>query len=174
MTCARCQDTRWVCEEHPEMPMGHDGCGGAGDPCPDCNAPKDGDPPALPPDFEISFDDLPGPVQRYIHELESTRDPSGELRELFRLREENAMLRRECEQLCGGLDAAIRAANLALFVINKQGVMPNSSWESGFKSDLAKATAARDGAPITQKAPAPAGAEAGQVGVDRRLEQEQK
>lgn len=46
-------------------------------------------------------------------------------------------------RLRGGLDAAIRAANLALFVINKAGVMPNSSWESGFKSDMAKATAAR-------------------------------
>jgi hypothetical protein len=35
-----------------------------------------------------------------------------------------------------GLEAAIRAAKLALFVINKQGVMPNSSWESGFNADL--------------------------------------
>lgn len=49
----------------------------------------------------------------------------------------------EIERLRDGLDAAIRAAKLALFVINKQGVMPNSSWESGFKSDLDKATAAR-------------------------------
>jgi FAD/FMN-containing dehydrogenase len=35
-----------------------------------------------------------------------------------------------------GLEAAIRAAKLALFVIRKQGVMPNSSWESGFNSDV--------------------------------------
>jgi hypothetical protein len=49
----------------------------------------------------------------------------------------------EIERLRDGLDAAIRAAKLALFVINKQGVMPNSSWESGFKSDLDKAIAAR-------------------------------
>ena len=35
-----------------------------------------------------------------------------------------------------GLEAAIRAAKLALFVIRKQGIMPNSSWESGFESDL--------------------------------------
>jgi hypothetical protein len=48
----------------------------------------------------------------------------------------------EIERLRDGLNAAIRAANLALFVIRKQGVMPNSSWESGFNSDLAKATAA--------------------------------
>jgi len=41
-----------------------------------------------------------------------------------------------------GLEAAIRAAELALFVIRKQGIMPNASWESGFDSDLAKAKAA--------------------------------
>lgn len=35
-----------------------------------------------------------------------------------------------------GLGAAIRAAELALFVVRKQGVMPNSSWEAGFKRDL--------------------------------------
>jgi len=38
-----------------------------------------------------------------------------------------------------GLRAAIRAAELALFVIRKQGVMPNTSWETGFNSDLATA-----------------------------------
>jgi hypothetical protein len=53
-----------------------------------------------------------------------------------------ARMGEENERLRAGLTAAIRAANLALFVINKQGVMPNSSWESGFKSDLATATAA--------------------------------
>lgn len=55
---------------------------------------------------------------------------------------DDVALRVENERLRDGLRAAIRAANLALFVINKQGVMPNSSWESGFKSDLAKAEAA--------------------------------
>ena len=35
-----------------------------------------------------------------------------------------------------GLEAAIRAADLALFVIEKQGVMPNSSWQGGFERDL--------------------------------------
>lgn len=48
------------------------------------------------------------------------------------------------EQTRNGLDAAIRAAKLALFVIRKQGIMPNSSWESGFESDLKTAEAARD------------------------------
>jgi hypothetical protein len=48
------------------------------------------------------------------------------------------------ERLRGGLSAAIRAAKLALFVIRKQGVMPNSSWESGFEKDLAIAEAAHE------------------------------
>jgi hypothetical protein len=46
------------------------------------------------------------------------------------------------ENQAEALKAAIRAAKLALFVIRKQGVMPNSSWESGFNSDLATAEAA--------------------------------
>jgi len=41
-----------------------------------------------------------------------------------------------------GLKAAIRAAKLALFVIRKQGVMPNSSWEAGFERDLKTAEGA--------------------------------
>lgn len=49
----------------------------------------------------------------------------------------------EINRLRDGLTAAIRAANLALFVIRKQGVMPNSSWESGFEKDLKTATDAR-------------------------------
>lgn len=51
----------------------------------------------------------------------------------------------EIERLRAGLAAAIRAANLALFVIRKQGVMPNSSWEAGFAKDLATAEAAKAG-----------------------------
>jgi hypothetical protein len=42
----------------------------------------------------------------------------------------------DIEQARKGLEAAIRAAKLALFVIRKQGVMPNSSWSTGFDSDL--------------------------------------
>jgi hypothetical protein len=37
------------------------------------------------------------------------------------------------------LTAAMRAANLALFSLNKAGAMPNSSWESGFKDDMTTA-----------------------------------
>lgn len=46
--CKRCDGTGWVCENHPSVPWagltkepmcrsGVEGCGGAGDPCPDCN-----------------------------------------------------------------------------------------------------------------------------------------
>lgn len=45
-------------------------------------------------------------------------------------------------QTIAGLEAAIRAANLALFVIRKQGVMPNCSWDCGFNSDMETARAA--------------------------------
>lgn len=40
------------------------------------------------------------------------------------------------------LTAAVRAANLALFVIQKHGVMPNDQWKNGFDADLAVARAA--------------------------------
>jgi hypothetical protein len=40
MTCERCSGDFWVCENHPDRPW-RDGdgcsCGGAGEPCPDCN-----------------------------------------------------------------------------------------------------------------------------------------
>lgn len=49
----------------------------------------------------------------------------------------------EIERLKTALDAGIRAAELALFVIRKQGVMPNSSWQGGFEKDLAAARAGR-------------------------------
>jgi hypothetical protein len=53
MTCTRCQGSRWVCEEHPDQPMEHDGCKRAGMPCPDCNASSRGKEPVLPPEFGI-------------------------------------------------------------------------------------------------------------------------
>lgn len=58
------------------------------------------------------------------------------------LSEENDALIDANKRLREGLKAAIRAAKLGLFVINKQGVMPNSSWEGGFKDDVATAEAA--------------------------------
>jgi len=46
------------------------------------------------------------------------------------------------EALEAGLSAAVRAANLALFVIRKHGVMPNDSWKTGFEGDMEIARAA--------------------------------
>jgi hypothetical protein len=59
MKCALCEDTGWVCENHPDRPW--EGkractCGGAGDPCPRCHA-SDGDSaPRMPKDFKTEFD----------------------------------------------------------------------------------------------------------------------
>lgn len=36
MRCATCEDTGWVCESHPNTPMGDDYCGAPGQPC-KCN-----------------------------------------------------------------------------------------------------------------------------------------
>ena len=58
MNCARCQDTRWTCEEHPDKPMRHDGCNGAGDPCPLCNPASEHIVPMLPTDFRANVIDL--------------------------------------------------------------------------------------------------------------------
>jgi hypothetical protein len=60
MTCILCEDTGWVCENHPDTPW--DGeyactCGGAGMPCPQCN-PSDLDHPPRPPaGTHIEFDE---------------------------------------------------------------------------------------------------------------------
>jgi hypothetical protein len=47
--CKLCRGERWVCEEHPDQPMGHDGCRGAGVPCPLCNPAGGPDEPPAPP-----------------------------------------------------------------------------------------------------------------------------
>lgn len=57
------------------------------------------------------------------------------------------------EQTRKGLESAIRAAKLALFVINKQGVMPNDSWKSGFDADLKTAEAALAALPSSSYKP---------------------
>jgi hypothetical protein len=55
--CARCDNCRWVCENHPHLPWEGPracGCGGAGDPCPICNRGDSSDPndvPEMPADF---------------------------------------------------------------------------------------------------------------------------
>ena len=57
--CQRCQDARWVCENHPDKSWGRgqdECCGGAGMPCPDCNERHDGERPAMSDDFIPAFD----------------------------------------------------------------------------------------------------------------------
>ena len=51
--CSRCDDYRWVCENHPERPWEGPracACGGAGAPCPACNA-SEVTMPEMPDDF---------------------------------------------------------------------------------------------------------------------------
>jgi hypothetical protein len=53
--CARCDNCRWVCENHTDKPwLGARacGCGGAGAPCPICNASDDATVPDLPEGFQ--------------------------------------------------------------------------------------------------------------------------
>ena len=33
MRCPVCLGSGWVCEDHPDKPWEHEGCGGAGAPC---------------------------------------------------------------------------------------------------------------------------------------------
>ena len=61
-TCARCDNARWVCETHDDVPWGASSracqCGAPGMPCPDCN-PSAGprEPPKMPPGFVVTLDD---------------------------------------------------------------------------------------------------------------------
>ena len=55
MSCPHCRDTGWVCEEHPNKPMDHEGCTGAGMPC-ICNRADAEHSPALPPGFRVDRD----------------------------------------------------------------------------------------------------------------------
>jgi hypothetical protein len=57
--CSHCDDTGWVCEAHPDRPWEGAracGCGGAGDPCPDCNSSDEEHPPRMPPGFKADYD----------------------------------------------------------------------------------------------------------------------
>jgi hypothetical protein len=52
-SCARCDDCRWVCENHNDRPwLGERGCGGAGAPCPICNAADAATVPEMPDGFQ--------------------------------------------------------------------------------------------------------------------------
>ena len=51
--CSRCDDYRWVCENHPKRPWEGPracACGGAGAPCPACNV-SEVTVPEMPDDF---------------------------------------------------------------------------------------------------------------------------
>ena len=53
--CLFCDDTGWVCENHPDQPYTGPHacqCGGAGAPCPACNPSTGDEPPRLPKGFE--------------------------------------------------------------------------------------------------------------------------
>ena len=54
--CARCDNSRWVCESHPDRPfLGALACtcGGAGIPCPVCNPSDEFTEPARPDGFAV-------------------------------------------------------------------------------------------------------------------------
>ncbi|MGK7059224.1 hypothetical protein AB4853_22425 [Bradyrhizobium sp. 1050_B9_N1_2] len=58
-TCTKCDDLGWVGENHPDRPW--DGrractCGGAGAPCPACNAAGEGEVPRMPEGFRVEVD----------------------------------------------------------------------------------------------------------------------
>jgi len=58
ITCMVCQDSFWVCEDHPAKPWDGPpacGCGGAGMPCPACNQTAD-ERPRLPAGFSPTLD----------------------------------------------------------------------------------------------------------------------
>ena len=50
MRCGLCEDSGWVCKDHPHKSwMGAFACtcGGPSLPCPWCNSPKNGEPPRM-------------------------------------------------------------------------------------------------------------------------------
>lgn len=58
----------------------------------------------------------------------------------------------DAERLRGGLEAAVRAAKLAVFIMGKHGTPMNDSWRAGFDRDLMAAEAAM--APVGLDTPA--------------------
>lgn len=65
------------------------------------------EPLLIPNDWTPTADNvnaLPEPLRRYIHDIETNCDPAGMVRENFQLRQENELLRKECERLSKGID----------------------------------------------------------------------
>jgi hypothetical protein len=59
MTCGLCENTGWVCENHPGKPWDGDhacGCGAAGMPCVRCNPSDLDNPPRPPAGTRVEFD----------------------------------------------------------------------------------------------------------------------
>lgn len=59
MNCFRCEDSGWVCENHPDCPWQGEhacGCGAAGAPCAACNRPDRGEAPRMPAGFKTLLD----------------------------------------------------------------------------------------------------------------------
>ena len=59
MKCLLCEDCGWVCENHPDQPWTGPrafACGGAGAPCPRCNAATQDEPARLPKGFKPDED----------------------------------------------------------------------------------------------------------------------
>ncbi|MCC8968189.1 hypothetical protein H8A95_39270 [Bradyrhizobium sp. Pear76] len=57
--CAACDDSGWVCENHPDRPAFGDRaceCGGAGAPCDKCNQVGERETPRLPKGFKTLVD----------------------------------------------------------------------------------------------------------------------
>ena len=64
--CARCDNGRFLCENHPDRPFFGGracDCGGAGDPCPACN-PSEVTTPEMPEDFREDLNILERPFPR--------------------------------------------------------------------------------------------------------------
>lgn len=63
-------------------------------------------------------------------------------KELAAAKERERESQKNMATLRNGMTRAISAANLAIFVIEKHGVMPNDSWRYGFEQDITAARAA--------------------------------
>jgi hypothetical protein len=95
-------------------------------------------------DATADIHEAQGYISEWVQAIRDGRHDNMRLAQAFarhRLTAEQANAA-EIERLREGLTSAIRAAELALFVIRKQGVMPNSSWQRGFEQDLQHAQAA--------------------------------